>query len=665
MTKTARIGALFFAAAAAVYSGSVGHDSRGDWKLEDFNTSRSADPSNLKYFKFYDALPSEITINLFDKVDASNLSGKRLYVGYGVVDPTGRDCRVFPAAATGMPNDVTVCLPWWRIERVYELNASVIDDRSNALSNLPEPHPPVLVNVCKEWESGESYPGGKVTCTRYYSRYRAPGCHDNPRQAKCLVTNCSREIVERCELKEGVVGGKTTLKSAEYIAGKPEGVEGMIDLATVQFYCPPGVVVPRAACKEEVSALMYPYQCSAPSESSPDGKYVYCEKDRPQYTGDGSLIGFLGTCDDGRTVICEANTIAETRKVCVEPINEARYYKETQEFTVLRDYEEKYVNVLTGEPDVYASDPNCVRSNTVEESRDSNITIHIKGDGYLDDDIWVFRHKADGGKTKIYCNMQHNEDRGSRKTYDGTTYQCIDNNGRYTFDQVLPISGSDIVSVQEASEHENNNGTPFVIGRNHYSSTRVVIDNILVAPDAFCANYPAYPCHNGRHLMTWDNALGTLSLLFPYAGAYNITFWDRSGTKMAEVILGVDDFRTIASQGNLNLRLAESMTVRGDFTDEDMVCMDDDWVEWGGGVWPGHKSRDANQPCYNPDAGGNFATAHAVTLVVIKDLFTGVTTRVPLVYPLAYPNRVFVSKLKVYEHRKYRCYKPFKVPTIN
>jgi hypothetical protein len=283
-------------------------------------------------------------------------------------------------------------------------------------------------------------------------------------------------------------------------------------------------------------------------------------------------MGFLGTCPDGRTVLCEANTIAETRRKCVEPIVEHKTYKDEQEFTVARDYDVKYINVLTGEPDVYANDPNCVRANTVEESRDDTIKIHVVGKGSLDDDIWVFRHAADGSKTKIYCNMQHNEDHGSKKTYDGVVYQCIDNNGDYSFDREIPIKGSDIVSVQQASENENENGTPFARGRNHYRSTRVVIDNILVAPDTFCANYPAYPCNGDINLRTWDNALSTLSILFPYAGAYNVTFWDRYGSKMGEVVLGVDDFRTIASQGNLNLRLGREMAAKPGFADESLLC---------------------------------------------------------------------------------------------
>jgi len=91
------------------------------------------------------------------------------------------------------------------------------------------------------------------------------------------------------------------------------------------------------------------------------------------------------------------------------------------------------------------------------------------------------------------------------------------------------------------------------------------------------------------------------------------------------------------------------------------ACLDDDFVEWGGGVYGGHGSKD-NKSCSIPN--DSYSKSHAVYTVIIKDLFTGVTTRVPLVYPIDYPNRIYISKLHVYEHRVYRCYKPFTVPSF-
>lgn len=635
---------------------------RNKWTLQDFNTSSSANPSNLKFYKFYDQLPDDIPLKLFAQKNLSMLKGKRLFVGYGVVDPSGKNCKIFLKSQTGLPNDVTICLPWWRIERTYEISAKTLKDGEKTLRDLiPEPHPPKMVNVCKQWEDGATYPGGKVTCTTFYSKTVESGCYENPKQPKCKLTNCSQQMIKQCSEVEGVIGDKTTLTKTEYVASNAVAKDDIVGLSSIQFNCPAGAIVPHTKCLKQVSALMYPYQCKEPDATHKNGQYIYCDENKPQYAGDGSLIGFIGKCPDGRSVFCKANTISENRKVCIEPVMGDVNQNKTYNQTMNRNYVTKTVDVLSGEPDIYTSNPNCIRANTIEDSRDKRISIHIVGSGELDDDIWVFRHLADGSKTKVYCNEQHNENHGSRKMYDGTVYQCIDNNGQYSFDHTLYINSSDIVSIQQATEQENNTGTPFAVGRTNYGSSKVTIDNILVAPETFTGNYPYYPRYGNSNLLKiWDNTQGTLSLLFPYAGAYNLTFWGKNGEKIAEADIGINDFRTMKMQGYLQLRLAHSMELAPGM-DKDKACLDDDFVEWGGGVYGGKGSKTGDT-CAVPD--DSFSASHAVYSVIVKDLFTGVTTRVPLVYPIDFPNRVFISKLHVYEHRVYHCYEPFSKPKL-
>ena len=637
-------------------------DSKGiNWILQDFNTSSSANPSNLKFYRFYDQLPDDITLKLFAQKNLSILHGKKLYVGYGVIDPSGKNCKIFLKSQTGLPNNVTVCLPWWRIERTYEISAKTLKDGEKTLRDIiPEPHPPKLVNVCKQWKNGATYPGGKVTCTVFYSKTISPGCYDNPKQPKCEMTNCSQQMIKQCSKVEGVVGDKTTLVKAEYVASNAVARNDIVGLSSVQFNCPAGAIVPHTQCLNQVSALMYPYQCKPPDSTHKNGLYIYCDKNKPQYAGDGSLLGFMGKCPDGRNVFCKANTISEKRKVCIEPITGNVDQNKTYNEIMTRNYTTKTVDVLSGEPDSYADNPNCIRDNTIEASRQNKISIHIVGAGQLDDDIWVFRHLANGSKTKVYCNEQHNENHHSRKDYDGTVYQCIDNNGNYSFDHTLYINNSDIVSVQQATERENaNGGIPFSPGRTNYRSTKVTIDNILVAPETMIGNYPYYP-NDGNYLKLWENTDDTLSLLFPYAGAYNLTFWGKDGQEIAEANLGINDFRTMKMQGYLQLKLAYSMQLAPGLTKSN-ACLDDAFVEWGGGVYGGRNSTSGNS-CHVPD--DSFSKNHAVYTVIVKDLFTGVTTRVPLVYPIVYPNRIYISKLHVYEHRIYHCYEPFTAPKM-
>lgn len=640
-------------------------DHDANWTLEDFNTSVTSRPTNLKFFKFYDTLPDDIMLKLFSHKDLSVLRGKKLYVGYGVIDPSGKNCKVFLASETGLDHNTTICLPWWRIERTYELNASTISAGRRALRSLiPEPHPPKLVHICSQWAEGHTFPGGKVTCTSFYSKSIKPGCYDNPIQPKCKVTNCGHELIRQCEQVEGVVGDRTTLTTAEYNATHIDPAEDIVGLSSVQFNCPAGAILPQAECLKEDSALMFPHQCSAADSSHPDGVYIYCDEDKPQYDSTGNtLLGFLGTCPDGTNVLCSVDTISGERRVCEEPSTVTIEENETRTEVMQKTYHDYEINVLTGEEDRYSANPNCIRLNSIEDAQDSQITVHISGVGYLDDDIWVFRHSADGNKYKIYCNLQHTP--GNQYTYDGELYQCVGNRGTYSFNNNhVNILNNDIVSVQQATElqiavteplpdnFQNNRS------RTDYCSTQVIIDRTLVAPETFPADYPYYPYYS-RYLELWENSLGTLSLLFPYSGSYQMHFYNKNNEEVANASLNLEDFRTMSQQGYLQLKLANSMELSPEHN-ASTACLDDDWVEWGGGVFKGHSSTISDKTC--DDANDNWVRDHAVYNIVIMDNFTGVQTRVPLVYPLAYPNRIFISKLKLYETRKYRCYSSFPPP---
>ena len=256
--------------------------------------------------------------------------------------------------------------------------------------------------------------------------------------------------------------------------------------------------------------------------------------------------------------------------------------------------------------------------------------------------------------------MQHNTRNGHRKAYNGEVLQCIGNNGSYSFDQRVVINASDIVSVQQATEHEDRDPTPFSGGRTHYNSTKVVIDDVLVAPEVALPLFPYYPGYyegGGRYqyLQLWENTLGTLSILFPYSGAYRIQFFNKSGQIVADKTIGLEDFEQVNKDGHLQLMLGKDMDLASGIS-EARACREDDWVEWGGGVHGGRASKKGT-PCAVPNQ--SKMMSNTVYTILIKDLLTGGITPMPLVYPIAYPNRIFLSKLNVYERRKYRCYQDF------
>lgn len=648
--------------------------SRDNWTFNEVNASASSVPSNLKFFKYYDVLPDQIVLPLSNNRDLSQYEGKNIFVGYGVADPKGEDCRVFEASITGLQNDIKICLPWWRIEREYEKQVLPVNDVMGLLCSLPTPKPPITVNVCKQWSSDLtiSTGGGKVTCTSYYDKLAGLGCWSNPSSPECFINNCSKYIQENCTQEGANKGDVTELKGAQIDSVNAyHSVATKVNLVSYQYMCPAGILLPNKQCEEEESVMMYPYECSVDDPNTPtnEEEYTYCDESQVQYDGGGKVIGFLGKCGDGRQIMCEVNKFAATERQCTQDI--------TQNFTNLsytkeanfRIFDEFEVSVLSGEPDIYSEKDNCLRINTIEDSRDQIVYATIQGSGGIDDDIYALKHNQDGSHQKVYCNMQHSANNGYKKNYNNELLQCIGNNGSYSFKEDISIEATTIVSLQQNNEAEDTVPAHFY-ARTHYGATEIKIDGVIAAPKTWQGEYDfkGYPCFPGYcnggwqgHglLNLWDNSTATLSLMFPYAGAYQLFFYNKNGNEIANHTVSMDDF--LEMQGSfVQLKLGKSMQYRPGFRpyDED-ACLEDDFIEVGGGVWGGKDSKTGTKSCQGALADNTYIQQNAIYSVIVVDLLTGNTTPIPLVYPLPYINRVFISKLKIYEKRKYRCYKPF------
>ena len=265
--------------------------------------------------------------------------------------------------------------------------------------------------------------------------------------------------------------------------------------------------------------------------------------------------------------------------------------------------------------------------------------------------------------------MQHSWNNGSKKSYNNDLLQCIGNNGNYSFKQDVSIEPTTVVSIQQNTEAEDNTPAHFY-ARTHYGATEVKIDGVIAAPATWQSptdftGYPyspgyAPPAWFGKGLLhLWDNSMATLSLMFPYAGAYQLYFYDKNGNEIVNHTVSMDDF--LEMQGSfVQLKLGKKMPYRTGFKpyDED-ACLEDDFLEVGGGVWGGKDSKTGTKTCQVAPSDNAYVSEHAIHSILVVDLLTGNTTPIPLVYPLPYINRVFISKLKIYEKRKYRCYKPF------
>jgi len=698
--------------------------------LEQNNKAVDSEDSNISYFKHYDNLPSQITMEIFKNQDLSHLAGKKLFVGYGTAEAMGKDCRVFKKEDTGYSIDTTICLPYWRIEREYIIDANPVANLHSAVELLPQSRPPMLVSICDRYADEKQYPGGLVTCVSYYDRLGGDGCWENPMQAKCRVSTCTENLKKHCTFKNVVMGEKTDLPGVvnNQTGTVPEEETTRVNLSTAQYVCPDGPLVDNVECVDKKQVFMFPAKCvdDDPNTSVNEIKYEYCNKNKPIRDGLNNIIGFSGTCSNGKEIVCDTKNFSNEDYVCVDPVYEDFTETKTKEQAVHRRWQEYQVDWVSAEPDMYSERENCLRVNSILDSRKQNIYINIKAEGQLDDDIYVLKHSLDGSASKIYCNMQHaplgtnvNEaiktcldmkgfsfnmtevtniincdqdanninddlfndclvvkdvnttsldvseirecvtsvDAGMAvKNYNGSVLGCLRNSGSYSVDmQGIPIDVSDIVTIQQNSEWEVLNPTPFAVGRNHYSSTKVNLNGKVVTPQAYASDFPHYPRSFNVHLKTWDNTTSTLTILFPFSGLYELYFYNKHGQEVIRKTINPTHFKEMQNVGFSQLKLAGDMALSPN-VNRSTAGLSDHWVEIGGGVYGGKGSK-TGEPLSVPD--DNYVKENAITSILIKDLIMGTITPIEMVYPLPYPNRVYISKLDVYEKRKYRCYEDF------
>ncbi|MFA6195333.1 MAG: hypothetical protein WC656_01660 [Sulfurimonas sp.] len=640
-------------------------------------TSTTSTPSALQYYDYKENLADEISIDVYKNKDFSNLQGKRIFVGYGVIDPTGDDCKVFTPDVTGQENNITVCLPWWRIEREYATSSTQGSGVSftSFLSKMQRPRPPKNVSVCDAWDASQKLPGGTVTCTTYYDKSISDDCYKNPLQAQCRKDNCGSWVKNNCTRSGRSIGHeRESLDNIELNSTAEKRYESKVNLITEQYICPEGNFTNTAVCTNMKEVAMNPYECKADDTATPldDSIMKYCDESRPvRDVASGAIKGFLGTCPAEASasntqfeVTCTVNNFSQTRNTCTDyGASLISSISELLEQSYDLHYTEQKVRVLSGAIDRFADREDCVRANTVESGRDKSAYIIASGSGSLDDDIYLTVHHSDDTHTVEYCNQQHNDVAGSKLNFSemGAPVQCIQNSGNYSFNKNINISAGDVISVQQTTENEDG-GYHGAAGsfelRTHYSSSKVVIDGVEATPDTYPGNFPFHPTSMGSFINLWENTLGSLSIMFPYAGVYTLYFYSESGELVASKEVGAEDFKTLNSgTGYKQLFLASSIPIAPtlDKTNESTLCLNDNWADYGGGVYGG-KASVSGTPCQEPSIGNTYQKSKAIKRVVVKDMLTNSFTVIPLVYPLGYPNRVYISKVKLYEDRVYHCY---------
>lgn len=750
---------------------------RSNWKQDIEKFKKSSKDSGLVYLKYYNNLPEEINLEIFKNRDLSKLTGKNLFLGYGTVDKKGKDCKSFSSDITGYDKNTTVCLPYWRIEREYAKTASKTNFK-DAIALLPTPKPPIVAKVCDKYSDDKKYPGGKVTCFAYFDKLAGGDCYSSPLKKECYVNTCSNNIDKKCTFVDVVIGEEQKLSSAtiKKDGGAPEEEVTKVKLSTFQYKCPAGPLVKNVNCVDERVVLMYPANCADKNSTNTEDAYEYCKKSNTNRDNQGNIISFYGICKNGKPKLCETKKFSSKSLQCIEPIYEEIETTQTYQEVLRKSYKDYEIDWGGGETDFYSENKNCLRTNTTRESRSKTIFVDMKANGFIENSIYIMKHKENGGDSKIYCNTGKKIDNGyvSKKSddqlrtcildsnltfnsgalwyaktcalkystlseidfkncientnvkeivqnkytttsdsdyskylscfqrkkssplpiiYNNLLINCETNNGTFSLDKRgIEVAGDEIISIQQAFEPRSKefyqasevrgkvrdganiikksrmgaikgkttNTQRFLKPRymyfTHPSATRrkfrnspIFVNEKEVLPE-ISSTTDLYRLGLNDFSKILENSIFSLSLIFPFSGTYELSFYNKRGKEIIKKTINDSNFNATYSSLNIakNMKLSPKIQPA-------TSGINDKWVEIGGGIYGG-RTKDGHK-VQRPDR--EFVKENAITSILIKNIANGSVTPIVLAFPLIFPNKISISKLNAYEKRKYRCYNNF------
>lgn len=370
-------------------------------------------PISFKYASHLGANRTSIT--LFEDKDLSTIGDKQIRFGYGTGDFKASECKPF------VKQDKTVesvCLPWWTIEREYDekIDKPIIDKGfKEAIREMAVPVQGKLVEVCTKVESNANAEfinneSRTIHCNSYYSKLQGGSCYENPMQSDCFVDTCPIKVKESCKLKN-VLSSENNLKSLVTTAPRKQHLhsrknrivkkldETKLNLKTYVYHCPPTENIEfNQVCEKKEMVRMAPANCNDERESIDENGntsttkeptkeqkeqlksgYIFCDTNRSIINESGNLVGFKGTCPiSKKEVVCKINQVSRTTKTCVLPIFKNEIYDDISNQTINRECSDFYIDVASGEEDIYKNNPSCLRTNQAADSRKGELTVNFR-----------------------------------------------------------------------------------------------------------------------------------------------------------------------------------------------------------------------------------------------------------------------------------------------
>ena len=307
---------------------------------------------------------------------------------------------------------IRVCAPWWKINREYK-NENMGLYNEDELRRINQADLPINLNICIKYDpvaaEAAEKPRRDVTCTSYYSRNAAPECARDMYQDQCYVDECQGYLKNVCRHKSEEVVGKGYVKGQIMSGGTKVSVKVKDEVTTHVYDCPPSPPSIKN-CLDSAKVMIWPKECPGSScyslkecylaaknkteteacESQYHCEKIYASRDIPPRIDpvSGNVVELYGICSDGTQLSFLPNILNKNNKVCEEYEIYTVTEQIKQKCTVERPVNNYHVNVAFTEDDIYQDDPNCIRTDKVEDSQKlSEITINLDLKGYFQNRI--------------------------------------------------------------------------------------------------------------------------------------------------------------------------------------------------------------------------------------------------------------------------------------
>jgi len=334
-----------------------------------------------------------------------------------------------------------VCAPWWKVLRDYPNEENSLYDNEE-LKRINQADIPETLSICTRYSNegvtaAENQDSTRIAhCTEYDSRIVVPECIRNIDQPQCHVNECGGYIQNACVLQKTDTVGKGYVKGEVLLDGVITEVKVKDNIVTNEYVCP-AAGPSEAYCEEHSVVTIYPqecpnssgaYQCADLKECILSANVadsnqtrenindcydtyscikIYGGRDLPPILdASGEVTHLQGKCpappvSDNSILEFPVNIQQKYGKKCIEYDEIEVDENVTQKCATERNFSTHMVDMSITEEDIYEDDPDCLRTDTVQESlTDNQIVLTVQNRNYQK--LNITKVYLDGNVSNVY-----------------------------------------------------------------------------------------------------------------------------------------------------------------------------------------------------------------------------------------------------------------------